>query len=73
MSTSEQNNGEDSAARLTERLPADENSIGQATTLPDVTLLTRMANEFFRAQPTPAFPAGVAPFVPDVFLRWVGL
>jgi hypothetical protein len=64
MSTSEQNYGEDSAARLTERLPLDENSIGQAGSFPDVTMLTRMANEFFRGQPAPAFPASVAPSVP---------
>jgi cysteine desulfurase/selenocysteine lyase len=65
MSTSEQNYEEDSAARLTERLPLDENSIGQAGSFPDVTMLTRMANEFFRGQPAPAFPASVAPSVPD--------
>ncbi len=65
MSTSDQNYGEDSAARLTQRLPVDENSIGQAASLPDVTMLTRMANEFFRAQPASAFPTSVAPSVPD--------
>jgi cysteine desulfurase / selenocysteine lyase len=66
MSTSDQNNAEDSAARLTERLPVDENSIGQVGSLPDVTLLTRMANEFFRGQPVPAFPASVVPSsIPD--------
>ena len=46
MSTSDQNNVEGSAARLTERVPADENSIGQAGSLPDVAVLARMANEF---------------------------
>ena len=50
---------------LSERMPADENSIGQAGSLPDVAVLTRMANEFFRGQPAPAFPAGVAPSMPD--------
>src|ERR1700683_5395158 len=65
MSTSDQNYGEDSAARLSERLPVDENSIGHAGSFPDVTTLTRMANEFFRGQPAPAFPAGVAPSMPD--------
>jgi cysteine desulfurase/selenocysteine lyase len=65
MSTSEQNYGEDSAARLTERLPVEENSIGQAASFPDVTMLTRMANEFFRGQPAPAFPASAAPSLPD--------
>src|SRR6202453_2881845 len=65
MSTSEQNYEEDSAARLTERLPLDENSIGHAGSFPDVTTLTRMANEFFRGQPAPAFPGSVAPSLPD--------
>jgi cysteine desulfurase / selenocysteine lyase len=65
MSTSDQNNAEGSVARLTQRVPADENSIGQAGSLPDVAVLTRMANEFFRGQPAPAFPAGVAPSMPD--------
>jgi cysteine desulfurase / selenocysteine lyase len=65
MSTSDQNYGEDSAARLSERLPVDENSIGHAGSFPDVTTLTRMANEFFRGQPAPAFPASVAPSLPD--------
>jgi cysteine desulfurase / selenocysteine lyase len=65
MSTSDQNNAEGSVARLTQRVPADENSIGQTGSLPDVAVLTRMANEFFRGQPAPAFPAGVAPSMPD--------
>jgi cysteine desulfurase / selenocysteine lyase len=68
MSTSDQNNAEDFAAGLGHRLPVEENSIGQAASLPDVAVLARMANEFFRAQPTPApaaFPAGVAPSMPD--------
>ena len=68
MSTSDQNNAEDFAAGLSERLPVEENSIGQAASLPDVAVLARMANEFFRAQPTSApasFPAGVAPSMPD--------
>jgi cysteine desulfurase/selenocysteine lyase len=65
MSTSDHNYVEGSAARLTEGMPADENSIGQAGSLPDVAVLARMANEFFRGQPEPAFPAGVAPSLPD--------
>ena len=28
-------------------------------------MLTRMANEFFRAQPAQGFPTTVAPFTPD--------
>ena len=65
MSTSDQNNAEDFAASLGERLPADENSIGQTGSFPDVTMLTRMANEFFRGQAAPSFPASVAPSAPD--------
>ncbi len=65
MSTSDHNYVEGSAARLTEGMPADENSIGQAGSLPDVAVLARMANEFFRGHPEPAFPAGVAPSMPD--------
>ena len=65
MSTSEQNYDEDSAARLTEGLPLNENSIGQAASLPDVAMLARMANEFFRVQPSSAFPTGAASSVPD--------
>jgi cysteine desulfurase / selenocysteine lyase len=65
MSTSEQNYGEDSATRLTQRPPVDENSIGHAGSLPDVTMLARMANEFFHGQPAPAFPASAAPSLPD--------
>ncbi len=60
MSTSDQNNAEDFAASLGERLPADENSVGQTGSFPDVTMLTRMANEFFRGQPAPALSS-----VPD--------
>jgi cysteine desulfurase/selenocysteine lyase len=65
MSTSDHNYVEGSAARLTEGMPADENSIGQAGSLPDVAVLARIANEFFRGQPEPVFPAGVAPSMPD--------
>jgi cysteine desulfurase / selenocysteine lyase len=65
MSTSDQNNAEGSVARLTQRMPVDEHSIGHAGSLPDVTLLTRMANEFFRGQPATAFPGGVAPSAPS--------
>jgi cysteine desulfurase / selenocysteine lyase len=65
MSTSEQNNGEDFAGHLSERLPLDEVNIGQAGLLPDVTLMARMANEFFRAQPASSFPGSSAPSLPD--------
>src|SRR3984885_14489794 len=64
MSTSDHNNAEDFAAGLSERLPVEEKSIGQAASLPDVTMLTRLANEFFRGQPVQASP-NVAPSMPD--------
>ncbi len=54
MSTSEQNN--DPTGRLTERPPADGNSIGQAGGFPDAAMLARMANEFFHGQPAPSVP-----------------
>src|ERR1700689_2368361 len=65
MSTSDQNNAEEIAAGVSERLPADETSVGQSASLPDVTMLTRLANEFFRAQPAEAFPSNVGPSMPD--------
>ncbi len=43
----------------------DETSLASAGSLPDVATLTRLANEFFRAQPGQAFPASVAPSMPD--------
>ncbi len=67
------------ASRLTGGLPAEMTSL--AGSLPDVSTLTRLANEFFRAQPASAsslpafagssfadsgFPAGVPSVVPDV-------
>ncbi len=62
MSTSDQ----DYAAGFTERMkpvvPVDETSL--ADSLPDVTMLTRLANEFFRAQPGQGSPTTVAPFMP---------
>ena len=61
MSTSDQ----DQAAGFADRLPAlpvDETSL--VGSLPDVTTLARMANEFFRAQPGQGFPTTVAPAMP---------
>jgi cysteine desulfurase / selenocysteine lyase len=63
MSTSDQNND---PTRLTERVPAGAHSIDQAGGFPDVAMLTRMANEFFRGQPAPVFPGGAVPSVPSV-------
>jgi cysteine desulfurase / selenocysteine lyase len=58
MSTSDQDDARGFAERLTPGLPAP----GE---FPDAAMLTRMANEFFRAQPVPVFPASVVPAVPD--------
>src|SRR6202021_3910647 len=62
MSTSDQ----DQAAGFAERLPAlpvDETSL--AGLLPDIAMLSRMANEFFRAQPGQGSPTTVAPLMPN--------
>src|SRR3984957_2214033 len=62
MSTSDQ----DQAAGFAERLPAlpvDETSL--VGLLPDVAMLSRMANEFFRAQPGQGSPTTVAPLMPN--------
>jgi cysteine desulfurase/selenocysteine lyase len=64
MSTSDQNDA--FAARLPEGLPLNQNSLASAGPLPDVATLARLANELFRSQPGPAFPAGVAPSMPDL-------
>jgi len=53
MSTSDQ----DQAAAFADRMKAE---------LPDVAMLTRMANEFFRAQPEQSSSAMAAPYLPDV-------
>ncbi len=54
------------AARLPEGLPLNQNSLAPAGSLPDVATLTRLANELFRSQPGPAFPAGLAPSMPNL-------
>jgi cysteine desulfurase / selenocysteine lyase len=62
MSTSDQ----DQAAGFAERLPAlpvDETSL--VGLLPDVGMLSRIANEFFRAQPGQGSPSTVAPLIPN--------
>jgi cysteine desulfurase/selenocysteine lyase len=64
MSTSDQNDA--FATRLPEGLPLNQNSLAPVGSLPDVATLTRLANELFRSQPGPAFPAGVAPSMPDL-------
>ncbi len=48
--------------RVRPAMPVDETSDRPMGSLPDVAMLTRMANEFFRAQPGQGFPASVAPY-----------
>jgi len=47
-------------------MPVDETTIAPAGSLPDIGMMTRLANEFFRAQPGQGFPASVAPYTPNV-------
>jgi cysteine desulfurase/selenocysteine lyase len=61
MSTSDEDNARAFAERSPQGLPLSEGS----GLVPDVAMLTQMANEFFRAQPVPAMPAGAAPTLPD--------
>jgi cysteine desulfurase / selenocysteine lyase len=56
MSTSDQDQAAGFAHRMNPDLPAG---------LPDVAMLTRMANEFFRAQPEQSSSAVAAPYMPD--------
>src|ERR1700689_3611786 len=71
MSTSDQDRATDFSTTgfptgfddaLKPALPVEQTTL--AGSLPDVTTLTRMANEFFRAQPGQGFPATVAPTMP---------
>ena len=72
MSTSDQDRATDFSTTgfptsfsdgLKPAVPVEQTSV--AGSLPDVTTLARMANEFFRAQPGSGFPATVAPMVPS--------
>ena len=56
MSTSDQDQAAGFADRMKTDLPAG---------LPDVAMLSRMANEFFRAQPEPGSSVNAAPYMPD--------
>ena len=56
MSTSDQDQAAGFANPMKTDLPAG---------LPDVAMLSRMANEFFRAQPEPGSSVNVAPYLPD--------
>src|SRR5436309_1050495 len=66
MSTSDQDPTADFTQRVRPAMPVDETMIAPAGLLPDIAMLTRLANEFFRAQPGQAFPASVAPYTPDI-------
>src|ERR1700760_2929104 len=65
MSTSDQDPTTGFSERVTPALPVDETTIAPSGSLPDVAMLTRLANEFFRAQPGQGFPTSVAPYTPD--------
>ena len=71
MSTSDQDRATDFSTTgfptgfddaLKPALPVEQTTV--AGSLPDVTTLARMANEFFRAQPGQGFPTTVAPAMP---------
>jgi cysteine desulfurase/selenocysteine lyase len=64
MSTSDRSDAEGFAQRVTPRLPVDETSMAPGS-LPDVAMLTGLANEFFRALPNQGFPTTLAPSLPD--------
>jgi cysteine desulfurase / selenocysteine lyase len=63
MSTNEANELGGLAARAPKAPPMEQGSSGQAGSFPDVAMLTRMANEFFQAQPN-GLPA--TPYAPPV-------
>src|ERR1700722_15608402 len=65
MSTSDQDPTTGFTERARPALPVDETTLAPMGSLPDVAMLTRLANEFFRAQPGQGFPASVAPYTPD--------
>src|SRR6266851_251601 len=65
MSTSDQDPTTGFTERVRPALPVDETTIAPMGSLPDVTMLTRLANEFFRAQPGQGFPTSVAPYTPE--------
>jgi cysteine desulfurase / selenocysteine lyase len=65
MSTSDQDPTAGFAERVRPAMPVDETTIAPMGSLPDVAMLSRLANEFFRAQPGLGFPTSVAPYTPD--------
>ncbi len=65
MSTSDQDPTTGFTERVRPALPVDETTLVPMGSLPDVAMLARLANEFFRAQPGQGFPTSVAPYSPD--------
>lgn len=65
MSTSDQDPTTGFTERVRPAMPVDETTIAPMGSLPDVAMLTRLANEFFRAQAGQGFPTTVAPYAPD--------
>jgi cysteine desulfurase / selenocysteine lyase len=65
MSTSDQDPTTGFTERARPALPVDETTIAPMGSLPDVAMLSRLANEFFRAQPGQGFPTSVAPYTPN--------
>ena len=65
MSTSDQDPTTGFTQRVRPALPVDETTVAPMGSLPDVAMLTRLANEFFRAQPGQGFPTSVAPYTPE--------
>ena len=64
MSTSDQDPTTGFTERVRPAMPVDETTIAPMGSLPDVAMLSRLANEFFRAQPGQGFPTSVAPYSP---------
>src|ERR1700758_4147579 len=65
MSTSDHDPTADFAQRVRPAMPVDETTLAPMGSLPDIAMLTRLANEFFRAQPGQGFPVSMAPYSPD--------
>src|ERR1700761_5265757 len=65
MSTSDQDPTADFNQRVRPAMPVDETTVASRGSFPDVAMLSRMANEFFRAQPGQGFPTSTAPYTPD--------
>jgi cysteine desulfurase / selenocysteine lyase len=65
MSTSDQDPFGGFAQRAQGVVPGGGTSVSPTAALPDVAMLARLANEFFRAQPEPSFATSIVPDKPD--------